>query len=153
MVAGAGGGGHAYYNSGSYNNRTSFPIVNGLALSYSGSLGYWNGGTYGVSTTQTSGYSFGAGGSYNNIDMGHGAAGGGGGYYGGRYGAYPNDQNYGGPASGGTSYISGYKGSVAITSQNSTTPRLASDGTTRCANGTTDVVCSYHYSGFVFDKH
>ena len=72
------------------------------------------------------------------------ASGAGSGYYGG--GAYDQDRdnNGMGSAGSGSSYISGYKGSVAITSASDTSPK------TGCTNGTTDVTCSYHYSGKVF---
>ena len=47
-------------------------------------------------------------------------------------------------AGGGSSYISGYKGCVAITSASDTTPKAG------CGDGTTNVTCSYHYSGRKF---
>ena len=64
---------------------------------------------------------------------------GGGGYYGGggashRYGS----------GSGGSSYISGHTGAVAITSADDQSPK--SD----CTTGTSDIECSYHYSGKIF---
>ncbi len=68
--------------------------------------------------------------------------GGGSGYYGGATG-------FGRTGGGGSSYISGYTGCVAITSASSITPRKNSSGAT-CVDGTTDVTCSYHYSGKKF---
>ena len=71
---------------------------------------------------------------------------GGGGYYGGggashRYGS----------GSGGSSFISGHKGAVAVTSINSTTPRLDSNNV-QCTqeSAKNDITCSYHYSGYKF---
>jgi len=64
-------------------------------------------------------------------------AGGGGGYYSG------GNSGHGG-AGGGSSYISGYTGCVAITSASSITPKSG------CTTGTSDVTCSYHYSGMKF---
>ena len=68
------------------------------------------------------------------------------GYYGG--GAYDQDKSHNGQAAAGSgsSYISGYTGCVAIKSQTDITPK------TGCANGTTDVTCSYHYSGKIFEE-
>ena len=63
--------------------------------------------------------------------------GGGGGYWGGASGNWK-------PGAGGSSYISGYKGSVAIQASGSTTPMSG------CTNGTTNIECSYHYSGTIF---
>ena len=95
-------------------------------------------GRYGNAPTQTAGgqnSGFGYGGSSS------GAVGnsGGGGYYGGG-----GARGVGGPGSGGSSYISGYTGSVAITSASSSAPKAG------CTNGTTDITCSYHYSGKLF---
>ena len=72
-------------------------------------------------------------------------AGGGGGYYGGSV------KNYVG--AGGTSYVSGYLGSVAIESVDSTTPRSDSNGQ-ECtmSSATGDITCSYHYSGLIFNN-
>ena len=52
-------------------------------------------------------------------------------------------------AVGGTSYISGYTGSVSMRySSGSIAPNVV-DGVT-CQDGTTDVRCSYHPSGYIF---
>ena len=65
------------------------------------------------------------------------------GYYGGfSTDSSNNDWMY--AASAGSSYISGHVGSVAITSETNETPKSG------CADGTTDVQCSYHYSGMKF---
>ena len=66
------------------------------------------------------------------------ASGGGAGYYGGA-GTYGPEG-----AGGGSSYISGHVGAVAIKSQDDITPK---DG---CTDGTTNIECSYHYSGLKF---
>ena len=47
-------------------------------------------------------------------------------------------------AGGGSSFISGHAGCVAVTSESSTSPKSG------CANGTTDIECSKHYSGMYF---
>ena len=65
------------------------------------------------------------------------SGGGGGGYYGGATGVWKS-------GGGGSSFISGYLGSVAVTSENDITPKSG------CADQTNDITCSYHYSGKVF---
>ena len=57
--------------------------------------------------------------------------------------------NFSGGAGGGSGYISGYTGCIAIKSEDDTSPRLDENGNT-CADGTTDELCSKHYSGYVF---
>ena len=147
MVAGGGGGGHSYHNIVQYNSRTTFPITNGLALTYTGTNGQWSNSTYSTSVTQVSGGSFGSGTYYTSLDGSHGAGGGGGGYWGGR----ANTNGSGGPGTGGTSYVSGLTGAVAVASANTNSPRLGSEEAT-CVDGTTDITCSYHYSGLVFNN-
>ena len=98
--------------------------------------------------TQTSGNAFGVGGSGTNTATSSGISGGGGGYWGGHKGVASTTTASVG--TGGSSFISGYTGSVAVESEDSNSPRFGSDGVTRCANGTTDNVCSQHYSGYVF---
>ena len=85
------------------------------------------------SATQTSGNAFGKGQDCSRSS-------GGGGYYGGTC----NGQS----AGGGSSYISGHTGCVAITSETDLNPKKV-NGTT-CVDGTTDVECSIHYSGYKF---
>ena len=46
----------------------------------------------------------------------------------------------------GSSYISGYAGCVAISSASSLTPKSG------CTDGTTNIECSYHYSGKKFQN-
>ena len=69
--------------------------------------------------------------------------GGGGGYYGG------SSSGHIASAGGGSSYISGYTGSIAIKSESDLSPRTDSHDTV-CNTNTTDVVCSYHYSNYIF---
>lgn len=94
--------------------------------------------------TQISGYSFGTGGNgiFGSNGNNNGTSGGGGGYYGGSQGLSFSKLNARG--SGGSSYISGHLGSVAVTSSSTTSPK------TGCTDGTTDITCSYHYSGLIF---
>ena len=89
----------------------------------------------------------GAGGDVNKANRNNGS-GGGSGYYGGGGGTACASICAGGAGSG-SSYISGYTGCVAITSATSITPRNDSKGVA-CTDGTTDVTCSYHYSGKKF---
>ena len=95
--------------------------------------------------------SFGKGGySYNsqNATLLGRSAGGGGGYYGGaQSGRYTTDTFISG--TGGSSFISGHTGSVAIASATDLTPRKDSQDN-QCADGTTDNLCSIHYSGISF---
>ena len=102
--------------------------------------------------TQTTGYAFGIGesgltASSDTSDGGSdsGLPGAGGGYYGGTSG----DTNYYDIAAGGSSFISGHNGCVAIESYSSLTPRKDSSGNS-CTDGTTDIMCSYHYSNYKF---
>ena len=121
MVA-AGGGGSAYDGAGGH--------AGGLT-GYPGNISTILGGT------QTTGYSFGIG--ANGIDSQAGTGGGGGGYWGGNTGTNTDESG-----AGGSSYISGYQGCVAIASSASTSPKSG------CSNGTTDISCSYHFSGKIF---
>ena len=144
MVAGGGGGASDYaypadggvgggltggtgYN-GHYPNQTELAGVSGGTQTTGGVI--WSGvGSLGT---------FGVGG---NGNASYGSAGGGG-YYGGSGGAYASYSVNSG--AGGSSFISGYEGAVAITSADDITP------ITGCTDGTTDVACSYHYSGKKF---
>ena len=74
-------------------------------------------------------------------------AGGGGGYYGGGSGGAISGSV--GSGAGGSSYISGHTGSVAITSSSDRTPRNDSSNST-CTTGTSDNLCSIHYSNKKF---
>ena len=157
MVAGGGAGGGAARDvapeeyiagsAGGLNGKSSqlksdeqAAVVSGGTQTSGGPRGVWNGGrAYGIAGT------FGIGGKgnpYNTTDYRVGG-GGGGGYYGGGSGS-SCDGNCSFPGSGGSSYISGYTGSVAVKSATDISPK------TGCSNGTTDIECSYHYSGKVF---
>ena len=100
----------------------------------------------GIQATQTDGNQFGIG--ENGEDAPtiycNGQAGGGGGYYGGG-GAKASGYNcHIHSASSGSSYISGHTGCVAITSEESSTPKNG------CTTGTTNNSCSLHYSEKIF---
>ena len=118
----AGGGGTAY--------QSGVPGVGG-ALTGGSSSGGKTGGTQ---------ISVGTGGTYMTSYFGiaNGGCSGGNGYW---------------PASGvacasgsggGSSYISGYTGCVAVAGAGNTSPKSG------CTTGTTNVACSYHYSGLKF---
>ncbi|MBO5530694.1 MAG: hypothetical protein J5970_04775 [Bacilli bacterium] len=152
--AGAGGGAtDIRLISGEWNNNSSLAsrimvAGGGGGASYNTSPGYGGGLTGGnngnnsaLGATQTSGYLFGIGKNGEGTGDSDGVAGGGGGYYGGE--SY--DSNYE-SGSGGSGYVSGHLGSVAIESQNDTSPK------TGCQDGTLNIECSYHYSGKVFDN-
>lgn len=147
MVAGAGGGASNWknvkaggnaggligfsgteYNAGtnSYINATGGTQVVGGSAANGGNTYLGSSGTFGIGGNSY--YSYGGGG--------------GGGYYGGGGGSL--NSNVVGSGAGGSSYISGFIGSVAITSESSTTPKSG------CTDGTSDINCSYHYSGYKF---
>ena len=142
MVAGGGGGSHS-------TNTTNYTeAMAGGALAVTGQISTWTTAWTPV-VNQTTGYAFGEGISGTNYIYCHAMAGGGGGYYGGQNTI--DSSNCSGRASGGTSYISGYLGSVAITSMTDLTPRKDSNDE-QCINGTDDITCSYHYSGYIFSE-
>ena len=128
-------------------NSRIMVAAGGAGGAYDAVVGYGGGLTGGTGTatsatpgSQVSGNSFGQGGAGSSSYNG-GPGGGGGGYYGGKSGQADGDSG-----SGGSSYISGHKGSVAITSSTSRTPKSG------CTDGTTDITCSYHYSGKIFTE-
>ena len=126
MVAGGAGGANWYGTSG-----------------YGGGLAGGNGSSTGG--TQTNGYAFGIG--QNATGRGGssstGAPGAGGGYYGGY------SVNSAGVGAGGSGYVSGFLGSVAISSEYDTSARYV--GETSCLSNPLTEGCSYHYSGKVFE--
>ena len=145
MVAAGGGGCNDYGGSSSPSGGYGGALTGGGGGTYScgsSSLSNATGGT------QTSGGIhviegndlFGIGSSMSSVTSYGG--GGGSGYYGGGAGGVSNCIV--GSGAGGSSFISGYTGSVAITSSTDRTPK------TGCTNGTTDIACSYHYSGKIF---
>ena len=84
---------------------------------------------------------FGIGGYWPN-DNGSGGSG----YYGGASG-----YGYHSSGAGGSSFISGHKGCIAIASSTSTAPRNDTSEI-QCEEGTEDIVCSKHYSNYVFSN-
>ncbi len=71
------------------------------------------------------------------------------GYNGGGSGETTSNHGYG---YGGPSFISGHNGCVAITedsTENNIKQRTDSNGNA-CTDGTNDITCSYHYSGYIF---
>ena len=157
MVA-AGGGGASDY---------AYPADGGAAgalVGFDGKNGKYPGSTYIANTpptgaTQTNGgvttrnssasVSGGAAGGFGTGGNGQSSGGsaGGGGYWNGAGGGHSNGSVDSG--AGGSSFISGYLGSVAIISKDSTTARNDQAGAI-CTNGTTDITCSYHYSNKIF---
>ncbi|MDO4995845.1 MAG: glycine rich domain-containing protein [Bacilli bacterium] len=81
-----------------------------------------------------------------NFGVGGPCAGGGGGYWGGAGSALISNYPGGG---GGSSYISGHTGCVAIKAIDDRSPRLGTNEIL-CDDDTTDIKCSYHYSGKYF---
>jgi hypothetical protein len=163
--AGGGGGGATDVRlvSGSWNDANSLRsriMVAGGAAGGTICSSCWGAtlsatGSLNLPATQTSGNAFGLGGdgyrgSGRNTNNYDGGGAGGGGYWGGggSDAIYHPNSNYTceNLGSGGSSYISGHIGSVAVISSASNAPRQSSTGTT-CANGTSDIMCSYHYSG------
>ena len=153
MVAGAGGGSVNRY-------QTVVGDAGGINTNNAYQIGYDN--YYATGGTQTSGGivnnhntvaqqatagRFGIGGNgggftSNCTSCTNGSFGGGAGYYGGAGGS--NVINGSLPSAGGSSFISGHTGCVALKSSESNDP-LAN-----CSSGTSDITCSYHYSGFKF---
>src|SRR5574344_1830099 len=148
MVAAGGGGGHYRSDTtskggygGTINGYSAREYAGSYAYNYAGGASHISGGGIGNGNNENTAYlyagSFGYGGGssavYNN------STGGGSGYYGGGSGRFMS-------GGGGSSYISGYKGCVAVTSASSTSPKSG------CTNGTSDITCSYHYSGLIFNN-
>lgn len=159
MVAAGGGGVTSWYNSGQYGGS------GGGLIGYDGSVvqkesvtltpakggNQLNGGTRaGGSNDDLIGNDgkFGIGGNSNLfVNDWIYVSGGGSGYYGGGTG----DALAGvvGSAAGGSSYISGHTGCVAIESSSSTNPRKGTNNS-NCTTGSSDNLCSIHYSGRKF---
>ena len=156
MVAGGGGGWGWSSDNVCHNGSAAGGIVG--YQDYYGDTSFPGGGQgTQISAGQASGYSstlgsFGRGGSgysYQGDSVQHTSGGGGSGWYGGGGGASGANKGYNGIGGGGSSYISGHTGCVAITSSTSTTPRTGTDGAS-CDTGTSDNLCSVHYSGKTF---
>ncbi len=135
---------------GNWNNPKSLRsrimvAAGGGGAAYETGTGGSGGGLNGYTATGPSGGTAGNGGTQVSSSFGVGGiatSSGGGGYYGGAGGSASN-------GGGGSSYISGHTGCIAIASNQTTSPRKDINGNT-CSTGTTDVVCSHHYSNYVF---
>ncbi len=113
---------------------------NNINLGAGGALtGFSGGGTVGGTQTTFGGAQIS---SYTASSFGiaNGGCAGGNGYYPGGGSTCVNG------AGGGSSFISGYQGCVSVSSSTSNNPKAG------CVNGTTDITCSYHYSGLVFSN-
>ncbi len=161
MVAGGGGGGGIFYSE-TEDGRTfstyhcssgGLSASNGQTLTYTGGTNGKNfSSVAGIAATQTTGNSFGTGGKGSNTGYAgycNGHSGGGGGYYGGGGAGNTGENCWIIGGGGGSSYISGHTGCLAITSSTSLSPRTGTNQNT-CAEGTTDNLCSIHYSGKYF---
>ena len=150
----AAGGGAGAYNAAKCGNIR--PHAGGLIGYTSNSISNYN-NKQGGGATQTSGgaggyagYITGSNGKFGIPGVQNGAASGGNGYFGGGGAGH-----YGSgwlESGGGSSFISGHNGCVAITedsTENNIKQRTDSNGRT-CTDGTTDITCSYHYSGYKF---
>lgn len=153
MVAGGGGAYSQAYGGASgglngYAGEDRLSSTTGEITSCSGTGGTQTSGGIGSYSSTFKGQgengSFGKGGAGFNY-----ASGGGGGYYGGAGGARNTIDGGGG---GGSSFISGHNGCVAIKeTSTSDAIEVVEDSTgIACDNGTTDITCSYHYSGYIF---
>lgn len=150
IIVAGGGGGNSKYNAG---NSGGLIGVTGYDSNYSSYTA--TGGTQisgGVVTNYSSSYTAGTNGTFGVGGVGGGASGGGsfgggGGYYGGAGGSRLSSGNW--PGGGGSSYISGHTGCIAISSASSITARTGTNGDS-CVTGTTDNLCSVHYSGMKF---
>lgn len=174
IVAGGGGGGfhrpntsnHKSGNAGGlegydadadYSNQSQSPLLEkgysghgatqasfGFSSITSTAQSYLNAGYHVVNA----GFGYGGYGNDNNNNVY--SSGGGSGYYGGGHGVHPGSTWSGG--GGGSSFISGHNGCVAIT-EDSTEDNIKQrkdSGNNVCTDGTTDITCSYHYSGYKF---
>jgi len=167
MVAAGGGGSsagvaHSYSPSGGLASprahSITVPTINDYAAQGGGGANQTSGGAIGIGSSLgwPSLAVNGAVGTFGIVGPGpsvnHPAsdagAGGGGGYWGGGSGG-AGLNGHGGDGAGGSSFISGHTGAVAIISATNQNPRTNSTGGA-CATGTTDNVCSRHYSGRVF---
>jgi hypothetical protein len=139
MVAGAGGG------SGISNTGAPGGLNGGIVANLYGENGSQiTGGGPGTGYTHNSmstagGFGYGGNSGY------YGTGAGGSGYYGGGGGNHITPVTSGG-GGGGSSYVSGAMGCITVTSANNYLPKSG------CANGTTDITCSYHYSGYIFSN-
>ena len=150
ILVASGGAGNTEYNAGYGGGLIGYTGYDSNYSSYTATGGTQVSG--GKVTNYSSSYTAGTNGSFGIGGTGGGASnggsfGGGGGYYGGAGGSRLSSGNW--PGGGGSSYISGHTGCVAIESSTSTTPRTGTNGAS-CTTGTSDKLCSVHYSGKVF---
>ena len=153
MVAGAGGGSVNKYQTVvgdaggiSANNAYQTDYINNSAMGGTQT----SGGTvnnHNATAKQATAGTFGLGGNGGGITTSctsctNGSFGGGAGYYGGAGGSNLMSGSF--PSAGGSSFISGHTGCVALKSSESNDPL------TNCFSGTSDIACSYHYSGYKF---
>ena len=160
LVAGGGGGANANGSNtagigktgGAGGGLNGYSGTSVIANMFGGGATQISGGIRGDTSRNpgTNGgfYYGGVGGTSGSTPTVSGGAGGGGGFYGGGSGEGCN-KNCGGSGGGGSSYISGHTGCVAIVSDSSTSARTGTGGAS-CTTGTSDYLCSVHYSGKVF---
>ena len=153
-IANGGGATDFRLTSGAWNNSSSLASRIMVAAGGGGSAKYtvaWNGAYGGGLQGEDGKYntwgsdqiiSYTSSGSQTTGNFGVSTASSGGGGY--RVGTTGSGDSKVYTAGGGSSYISGYAGCVAITSSSNTNPKSG------CTDGTTDVTCSYHYSGKKF---
>lgn len=132
----AGGGGTSYRDNSAQGGSNAGGLSSYKATVGNSWISYPSNQT--SSGTATSGTKGGFG--YGGVNGKDGYSSGAGGYWGGSAGP---------GGAGGSSFISGHTGCVAITSQTSTSPRTGTNGAS-CTTGTTDNLCSVHYSNKVF---
>ena len=145
VAAGGGGNGYSTIHAGAGGGLVGYtPSITPNFETYPSGKGgtQTSGGLWDINNSILIPGTFGVGGS--SIGAWDGGGSGGAGYFGGSGGKV----NSGG---GGSSYISGHNGCVAIeessTENNITFP---TKNGVACDDGTTDITCSYHYSGYKF---
>jgi hypothetical protein len=144
MVAGGGGGGEDGQNNGIVRlGGNAGGLTGNAGENGGGGATQVTGGTANGSGATAGQFGSGGKGGYRYNSSRFFGAGGGGGFYGGGGGGQQTSNRKAG--GGGSSYISGFTGSVAVTSASDSTPKAG------CTTGTTDNSCSVHYSGWVFD--
>ena len=134
MVAGGGGASYGDNTAAGGSNAgglSSYAVYHSSHPAYASTQ--TESGTAGLNGTKGG---FGYGGTNSTSRYVSGA----GGYYGGSSGP---------SGAGGSSFISGHTGCVAIVSSSSTSPRTGTNGAS-CTTGTSDNLCSVHYSGKAF---
>lgn len=140
LIGGQGGyyEGHPHIHQNGYGGTQTAGGLEGR--NHFGATGINNPGTFGI------------GGSSDSISSSLGAGGGGGGYYGGGAGGGTQSLGNGQGGGGGSSYISGYQGCIAITSQTDISPRKVNNTICDDTLASSNIECSYHYSGKIFSN-